>query len=89
LRATAAPSPAASFLYSAISSGVPRFSAALSSHSTLSALRPCMAFQVLSATTATPRGISTTSTTPFTCLAAVASNDFTLAPNNGGRCTTA
>ena len=55
-----------SWRYSAISSSLPRFSASLSSHSTTSASRPCSAAQVCSATTAMPRGVSTTSTTPLT-----------------------
>ena len=42
-----------------------------------------------SATTATPRGVSTTSTTPGSALAAAASNDLTLAPNFGGWIITA
>ncbi len=48
-----------------------------------------MADQVSLATTAIPRGVSTTSTTPFTCLAAVASNAFALAPKRGGWAMTA
>ena len=48
-----------------------------------------MAAQVPLATTATPRGISTTSTTPGTARAGVASKDFTLPPKAGGCVTTA
>jgi hypothetical protein len=36
-----------------------------------------------------PRGTWTTSTTPGTAFAAVASKDLTVAPNSGGRCSTA
>ncbi len=39
--------------------------------------------------TATPRGICTTSTTPATAFACVASNEATLPPKRGGRITTA
>jgi hypothetical protein len=45
--------------------------------------------QVSLATTAIPRGVSTTSTTPLTCRVAEASNDVALAPNKGGRASTA
>jgi hypothetical protein len=48
-----------------------------------------MAAQVLSATTATPREICTTSTTPLTALAGAGSKLFTLAPNSGGWATIA
>ena len=81
------PGCSASVRYSAMMAAVLRFSALLSSHSTLSASRPSFAAQKLLATTATPRGTCTTSTTPGTALAAVASNDFTVAPNSGGRCS--
>ena len=68
---------------------MPRFSARLSSHATRSASRPLRAAQKLSATTATPAGTGTTCVTPFTRRAAVASNDFTLAPKRGGRAISA
>jgi len=63
-----------------------------------SALRPCIAAQELSATTAMPpavnapvstRSISNTWRTPGTALALVASNDFIFPPNTGQRATTA
>jgi hypothetical protein len=66
-------------------SSLPRVSALLSSHSTLTASRPCTAAKVFSASTATPAGTATTSTTPLIALAAAASNDFTVAPNRSGR----
>ena len=59
-------------------------SAALSSHSTLSASRPCIADQVSLATTATPRGISTTSTTPGTGLGRRGVERLHLAAERGG-----
>jgi hypothetical protein len=65
---------------------VPRISAWLSSHSIFTAWRPCIAAHVFSATTATPREIATTSTTPLIAFAPEASTDFTVAPNRGG-CT--
>ena len=68
---------------------MPRFSALASSHSTFSASRPVRAAQVLCATTATPDGICTTSTTPGTLRAAAASNLSTLAPNLGAWATMA
>ena len=60
-----------------------------SSHSTVSASRPCFAAQKCWPSTATPVGICTTSTTPAIALAFVASNDFTFAPNRGACATTA
>ncbi|CAJ2713907.1 Uncharacterised protein [Burkholderia pseudomallei] len=66
-----------------------RFSAPDSSHSTFSASRPCFAAQKPFATTATPRSTCTTDTTPGTAFAALASNDFTLPPKTGGRCSSA
>ena len=60
-----------------------------SSHWTVSARRPCIALQVLSATTATPFEICTTSFTPGTAFAFAASKLFTLPPNTGQRATTA
>ena len=66
-----------------------RFSAFESSHSTFSASRPCFAAQKPFATTATPPGTCTTETTPGTAFAAVASNDLTVAPKSGGRCSSA
>ena len=48
-----------------------------------------MAAQARRATTATPDGTGTTSVTPGTRRAAEASNDFTVAPNRGGRAITA
>ena len=48
-----------------------------------------MAAQEPRATTATPDGTGTTSVTPGTRRAAEASNDFTVAPNRGGRAITA
>src|SRR5580692_11639384 len=83
------PGCSASRRYSDMMASVLRFSALLSSQATLSASRPCFAAQKLLATTATPRDTCTTSTTPGTALAAVASNDLTVAPNCGGRCSTA
>ena len=44
---------------------------------------------MVSATTAIPRGVDTTSTTPFTAFALAASNDFNVAPNSGGWIITA
>ena len=89
MAATASPGWSACFRYSANSSAEPRFSAALSSHSTVRASRPFMAAQVFSATTATPREICTTSTTPFTALAGAGSKLLTVAPNSGGWATIA
>jgi len=63
--------------------------AADSSHCTFSALRPLSAAQVPLATTATPSGTCTTSVTPFTLSASLASNATTLAPNDGGNAITA
>ena len=60
-----------------------------SSHVTLSASRPFLAAQNPSATTATPRSISTTFRTPGTAFAPVASIVFALPPKTGGRATTA
>src|SRR6266480_426058 len=68
---------------------VPRFSAPDSSHVTLSASRPFLADHMSLPITATPRGICTTSITPATALALVASNELTLPPKRGGRMTTA
>ena len=68
---------------------VPRFSAADSSQVTRSASRPFLADHMSRATTATPRGICTTSTTPGTAFAWVASKELTLPPKRGGRMTTA
>jgi len=62
-----------------------RISALLSSHSTLSASRPSFAAQKFLATTATPRGTCTTLTTPVTAMVAPSSKDLTVAPNSGGR----
>ena len=59
------------------------------SHSTTSASRPSFAAQKLSASTATPVGICTTSITPCTAFDCVASNDFTVAPNSGAWATSA
>src|SRR5229473_7514170 len=75
----------ASFRYSYIICDELRFSAWVSSHSTLSASRPSFAAQKLLATTATPRGTWTTLTTPGTAAAAEASKDLTVAPKSGGR----
>ena len=72
-----------------MSAGVLMAATAPSSHCTSSTRRPCMAFQVLSATTATPFEICTTLFTPGTALAFVASKLFTLPPNTGQRATTA
>ena len=44
---------------------------------------------MFSATTATPRGVCTTSTTPLTALAFAASKAATAAPNSGGWIITA
>ena len=44
---------------------------------------------MVSATTAIPRGVETTSTTPFTAFALAPSNDFSVAPNSGGWIITA
>jgi hypothetical protein len=60
-----------------------------SSHCTLSARRPCIAAHVPVATTATPSGTSTTSVTPCTFFASVASKDTSLAPKLGGHAITA
>ena len=60
-----------------------------SSHWIRSALRPWMADQVLSATTATPVEICTTCFTPGTVLALESSKLATLPPNTGQRATTA
>src|SRR5438874_13419169 len=60
-----------------------------SSHTSLSARRPCSAAQVPVATTATPSGTCTTSVTPLIFFASPASNDTSLAPNDGGQATTA
>ena len=87
--ATASPGWSACFRYSANSSAEPRFSAALSSHSTVEASRPFMAAQVFSATTATPRGISPRRPRPSPPWPAPASKLFTLAPNSGGWATIA
>ena len=54
-----------------------------------SALRPSIAVQVLSATTATPFEICTTCLTPGTAFAFGASKLATLPPNTGQRATTA
>ncbi len=70
-------------------SAVPSVFALEVSHSTVSALRPWFAVQNDLASTATPVGICTTSTTPSTALAFDASNDFTVAPKSGGCATTA
>src|SRR5262249_23753935 len=48
-----------------------------------------IAAHMFSPTTATPRGMATTSTTPFTALALLASKDLTVAPNIGGWTMTA
>ncbi len=66
-----------------------RFSAPLSSQVTLSASRPNLAAQKPLATTATPPGTSTTLTTPGTAAAALASKALTVAPNCGGRLSSA
>jgi hypothetical protein len=55
----------------------------------LSARRPCCAAQVFFATTAMPSGTATTSVTPLTLRAALASNDTIFAPNDGGNAMTA
>ena len=71
-----------------------------SSHSMLSASRPCQADQVLVAQTAIPPscwnsgrprylGSGTISTTPGSLRASVASHDLTLPPTTGGRAITA
>jgi hypothetical protein len=65
------------------------FAPADSSQVVFSARRPCCAAHVLRATTATPSGTATTSVTPLTFLAAVASNDTSFAPNDGGNAITA
>ena len=71
-------------------SDVPRISASASSQTILvSASRPWIAAQVFSASTATPFGTATTSTTPGTFFAAVASKLFSLAPKRSGRRSTA
>ena len=75
--------------YSFMSSVVPRFSASDSSQVTLNASRPFFADHMSRPTTATPRGICTTSTTPATAFALVASNELARAPKRGGRMTTA
>ena len=68
---------------------MPRVSARLSSQVTRRASRPLRAAQKPVATTATPVGTGTTWVTPFTRRAAVASNDFTVAPKRGGRAMSA
>ena len=73
----------------AMISAVPSVFAFDSSHSTVRASRPCLAAQKCWPSTATPVGICTTSTTPATAFAFVASNDFTVAPNRGACATTA
>jgi hypothetical protein len=88
-RAAARPGFRASLRYSANIASLDRFSAALSSHSILSASRPFIADQVSRASTATPCGICTTSTTPLTALAAAASKVFTVPPKRGERAITA
>ena len=75
--------------YSSNNSSELRFSAELSSQSTDRARRPFLAAQKPLARTAIPCGISTTSTTPATSLAAVASNLATVAPKTGGLSMTA
>ena len=70
-------------------SAVLRVSALLSSHSTFRASRPLMAAWVVVASTATPCGTITTSCTPFTAFAAVASKLLGAAPKRGGWATTA
>ena len=60
-----------------------------SSHFTSSALRPSIAVQVLSATTAMPLEIWITSFTPGTAFAFAASKLATFPPNTGQRATTA
>ena len=70
-------------------SAVPRVSASVSSHCTVTASRALRAAHMCSATTATPRGVCTTSTTPGIALAAAASKDAALAPNFGGWIITA
>ncbi len=72
-----------------MSAAVPRFSAPASSQLTTSASRPFLADHMSRPTTATPRGICTTSMTPGTAFAFVASNELTFAPKRGGRMTTA
>jgi hypothetical protein len=81
--------PAARERYSAMISALPRVSAALSSHWTVTASRAFSAAHMCSATTATPRGVCTTSTTPGIAFAAAASNDAAFAPNRGGWIITA
>src|SRR5205814_153361 len=71
--------------YSFMSSVVPRFSASDSSQVTLNASRPFFADHMSRPTTATPRGICTTSTTPATAFAVPASNALARAPTRGGR----
>src|SRR5215471_497460 len=58
-------------------------------HSILSASRPSLAAQKCLATTATPVPVGTTFSTPGTLSAALGSNLASLAPNAGGRATTA
>src|SRR5437870_580482 len=60
-----------------------------SSHLTSKTLRPCIADQVLSAITATPFEICTTSLTPGTAFAFEASKLATLPPKTGQRVNTA
>ena len=79
----------ASCRYSARMSDVERFSAALASQVILSASQPRIAAQVSVPSTATPREICTTSTTPAIFSASLASNETGLAPNCSGRLTTA
>ena len=65
------------------------FRPSLSSHSTVTRSRPLIAIHMFSATTASPREIRTTSTTPLRALAFAASKDLTVAPNFGGWIITA
>src|SRR5438093_2167409 len=83
------PLETASSRYSSKISAVERVSALLVSQVTLRASRPCMAGHVSIPTTATPDEICTTSTTPSTFFASVASNEATFAPNRSERLTIA
>ena len=67
-------------------SGVLMANVALS-YSIVSAFAPLSAAPVCVATTATPCETCTTSVTPLTAFALLASNDFTTLPKTGG-CTT-
>ena len=68
---------------------VPSLKALLSSQVTLRASRPFLADQKSFASTATPFWIATTSTTPATAFAPVASKDLTVVPKRGGWATRA